>query len=154
MTIKMNGHSVVFGRLVQTLEQITPNSSTLQDNQNELSQLVQKLGYSWVIWNWLQYSHVLMFQVGLFAFSSIPHRSSLRVACTLTCRVNLGGNPHPPSLLPPLVWWHKGKKMENIWSLHLRYMHCCFCLYQINFSGDLYEVIVTLVTCENQVFWF
>ena len=35
--IKMNGHSVVFGQLVQKLEQIhvTPNSSTLQDNQNE-----------------------------------------------------------------------------------------------------------------------
>ena len=29
-TIKMNGHSVVvFGQLVQKLEQITPNSSTL-----------------------------------------------------------------------------------------------------------------------------
>ena len=34
----MNGHSVVFGQLVQKLEQITPNSSTLQDNQNEWSQ--------------------------------------------------------------------------------------------------------------------
>ena len=33
--IKMNGHSVVFGQLVQTLEQITPNTSTLQDDQNE-----------------------------------------------------------------------------------------------------------------------
>ena len=34
----MNGHSVVFGQLVQKLEQITPNTSTLQDNQNEWSQ--------------------------------------------------------------------------------------------------------------------
>ena len=33
--IKTNGHSVVFGQLVQKLEQITPNTSTLQDNQNE-----------------------------------------------------------------------------------------------------------------------
>ena len=33
--IKMNGHSVVFGQLVQKLEQITPNTSTLQDDQNE-----------------------------------------------------------------------------------------------------------------------
>ena len=33
--IKMNGHSVVFGQPVQKLEQITPNSSTQQDNQNE-----------------------------------------------------------------------------------------------------------------------
>ena len=45
----MNGHSVVFEQLVQKLEQITPNSSTLQDEQNEWShcivfgQLVQKL---------------------------------------------------------------------------------------------------------------
>ena len=31
----MNGHSVVFGQLVQKLEQIIQNSSTLQDNQNE-----------------------------------------------------------------------------------------------------------------------
>ena len=37
-TIKMNGHSVVFGQLVQKLEQTTPNSSTLQDDQNEWSQ--------------------------------------------------------------------------------------------------------------------
>ena len=34
----MNGHSAVFGQLVQKLEQITPNSSTLQENQNEWSQ--------------------------------------------------------------------------------------------------------------------
>ena len=34
----MNGHSVVFGQLVQKLEQITPNTSTLQDDQNEWSQ--------------------------------------------------------------------------------------------------------------------
>ena len=34
----MNGHSVVFGQLVQKLEQIPPNSSTLQDDQNEWSQ--------------------------------------------------------------------------------------------------------------------
>ena len=34
----MNGHSVVFGQLVQKLEQIIPNSSTLQDDQNEWSQ--------------------------------------------------------------------------------------------------------------------
>ena len=34
----MNGRSAVFGQLVQKLEQITPNSSTLQDNQNEWSQ--------------------------------------------------------------------------------------------------------------------
>ena len=34
----MNGHSIVFGQLVQKLEQITPNSSTLQDDQNEWSQ--------------------------------------------------------------------------------------------------------------------
>ena len=34
----MNGHSVVFGQLVQKLEQTTPNSSTLQDDQNEWSQ--------------------------------------------------------------------------------------------------------------------
>ena len=34
----MNGHSVVFGQLVQKLEQITPNSSTLQDDPNECSQ--------------------------------------------------------------------------------------------------------------------
>ena len=34
----MNGHSVVFGQLVQKLEQITPNSSTLQDDQDEWSQ--------------------------------------------------------------------------------------------------------------------
>ena len=34
----MNGHSVIFGQLVQTLEQITPNSFTLQDDQNEWSQ--------------------------------------------------------------------------------------------------------------------
>ena len=37
-TSKMNGHSVVFEQLVQKLEQITPNSSTLQDEQNEWSQ--------------------------------------------------------------------------------------------------------------------
>ena len=42
--IKMNGHSVVFGQLVQMLEQITPNSSTLQDDQNEWSQ------YTYSIW--------------------------------------------------------------------------------------------------------
>ena len=36
--IKRNGHSVVFGQLVQKLEQInTLNSSTLQDYQNEWS---------------------------------------------------------------------------------------------------------------------
>ena len=29
---------IVFGQLVQKLEQITPNSSTLQDDQNEWSQ--------------------------------------------------------------------------------------------------------------------
>ena len=34
----MNNHSVVFGQLVQKLEQITPNSSTLQDDQSEWSQ--------------------------------------------------------------------------------------------------------------------
>ena len=34
----MNGHSVVFGQLVQRLGQITPSSSTLQDYQNELLQ--------------------------------------------------------------------------------------------------------------------
>ena len=35
----MNGrHSIVFGQLVQKLEQITPNSSTLQEDQNEWSQ--------------------------------------------------------------------------------------------------------------------
>ena len=34
----MNGHSVIFGHLIQKLEQITPNSSTLQDDQNEWSQ--------------------------------------------------------------------------------------------------------------------
>ena len=34
----MNGHSVVFGPLVQKLEQITLNSSTLQDDQNKWSQ--------------------------------------------------------------------------------------------------------------------
>ena len=36
----MNDHSVlvVFGQLVQKLEQITPNSSTLQDDPNEWSQ--------------------------------------------------------------------------------------------------------------------
>ena len=35
----MKGHSVVFGQLVQKLEQIlTPNSSTVQDDQNEWSQ--------------------------------------------------------------------------------------------------------------------
>ena len=34
----MNGHSVVFGQLVQKSEQITPNSSILQDDQNEWSQ--------------------------------------------------------------------------------------------------------------------
>ena len=34
----MNGDNVVFGQLVQKLEQLTPNSSTLQDNQNEWSQ--------------------------------------------------------------------------------------------------------------------
>ena len=34
----MNGHSVVFGQLVQKLGQTTPNSSTLQDDQNEWSQ--------------------------------------------------------------------------------------------------------------------
>ena len=33
----MNGHSVVFGQLVQKLEQVTPNT-TLQDDQNEWSQ--------------------------------------------------------------------------------------------------------------------
>ena len=33
--MKTNGYSVVFGQLVQKLEQITPNSSTVQDNQNE-----------------------------------------------------------------------------------------------------------------------
>ena len=31
-------HSVVFGQLVQKLEQITPNSSTLQDDQNKWPQ--------------------------------------------------------------------------------------------------------------------
>ena len=30
----MNGHSVVFGQLVQKLQQIAPNTSTLQDDQN------------------------------------------------------------------------------------------------------------------------
>ena len=34
----MNGHSVVFVQLVQKLEQITSNSSTLQHEQNEWSQ--------------------------------------------------------------------------------------------------------------------
>ena len=34
----MNGHSAVFGQLVQKLEQITPNTSTLQDNQSEWPQ--------------------------------------------------------------------------------------------------------------------
>ena len=34
----MNGHSVVFVQLVQKLEQITLNSSTLQNDQNEWSQ--------------------------------------------------------------------------------------------------------------------
>ena len=34
----MNGHSVVFGQLVQTSEQITLNNSTLEDDQNEWSQ--------------------------------------------------------------------------------------------------------------------
>ena len=34
----MNGHSEVFGHLVQKLEQVTPNGSTLQDDQNEWSQ--------------------------------------------------------------------------------------------------------------------
>ena len=34
----MNGrHSIVFGQLVQKLGQTTPNSSTLQDDQNEWS---------------------------------------------------------------------------------------------------------------------
>ena len=33
----MDGHSVVFGQLAQKLEQITPNNSTLQDDQNEWS---------------------------------------------------------------------------------------------------------------------
>ena len=55
----MNGHSVVSGQLVQKLEQITPNSSTLQDDQMNghsvaFGQLVQKLGYSWVLQNQLQ----------------------------------------------------------------------------------------------------
>ena len=36
--IKMNGHSVVFGQLAQKSDQITPNSSTLQDDQNGWSQ--------------------------------------------------------------------------------------------------------------------
>ena len=36
-TSKMNGLSVVFGQLVQKLQQSTPNSSTLQDDQNEWS---------------------------------------------------------------------------------------------------------------------
>ena len=40
----MNGHSVVFGQLVQKLEQITPDSSTLQDNQNEWSQFTVVFG--------------------------------------------------------------------------------------------------------------
>ena len=31
----MNGHSVVFGQLVQKLEQTTTNISAFQDNQNE-----------------------------------------------------------------------------------------------------------------------
>ena len=34
----MNGHGGVFGQLVHKLEQIIPNSSTLQDDQNEWSQ--------------------------------------------------------------------------------------------------------------------
>ena len=34
----MNGHSGVVGQLVHKLEQISPNSSTLQDDQNEWSQ--------------------------------------------------------------------------------------------------------------------
>ena len=34
----MIGDNVVFGQLVQKLEQITPNSSALQDDQNEWSQ--------------------------------------------------------------------------------------------------------------------
>ena len=34
----MNGHSVVFGQLIQKLEQITPNTSTLQADQNEWPQ--------------------------------------------------------------------------------------------------------------------
>ena len=42
--IKMNGHSVVFGLLVQKLEQITPDSSTLQDDQNEWSQCTVVFG--------------------------------------------------------------------------------------------------------------
>ena len=56
----MNGHSVVFGQLVQKLEQITPNSSTLQDDQNEWSQCSiwtagLRVGiYSWVLQNRLQ----------------------------------------------------------------------------------------------------
>ena len=33
----MNGNSVVLGQLVQRLELITPNTSTLQDDQNEWS---------------------------------------------------------------------------------------------------------------------
>ena len=33
--MKTNGHSVVFGQLVQRLEQMTPNRSTLQDDENE-----------------------------------------------------------------------------------------------------------------------
>ena len=35
MTIKMNGHSMVFQQLVQKLEQTIPNTSTLQDDQND-----------------------------------------------------------------------------------------------------------------------
>ena len=34
----MKGHSLEFGQLVPKLEQITPNASTLQDDQNEWSQ--------------------------------------------------------------------------------------------------------------------
>ena len=34
----MIGHSVILKQLVPKLEQITPNTSTLQDDQNEWSQ--------------------------------------------------------------------------------------------------------------------
>ena len=37
-TIKMNGHSVIFGQLVQKLKHISSTTSTIQDDQNKWSQ--------------------------------------------------------------------------------------------------------------------
>ena len=53
----MNGHSVVFGQLVQKLEQqqtfLLFKIIKMNGNSEEFGQLIQKLEQHWVLQNWL-----------------------------------------------------------------------------------------------------